>query len=64
MSFYMTFYKMNLPVKQNHRHTEQTVVAKGEKDGGGTCWEFGVSRREVLYREWINNKVLLCVCIS
>ena len=22
-------------------------------------WEFGISRRKLLYREWINNKVLL-----
>ena len=36
------------------------VVAKV----GGMEWEFGVSRCEVLYREWINNKVLLCVHIS
>ena len=30
---------------------------KGE--GGGMDWEFGISRCKLLYREWINNKVLL-----
>ena len=35
------------------------VVAKGEKDGGGMDWEFGVSRCKLLCREWINSKVLL-----
>ena len=32
------------------------VVAKGE---GGMDWEFRISRCKLLYREWINNKVLL-----
>ena len=27
--------------------------------GGGMDWEFGVSRCELLYIEWINTKVLL-----
>ena len=36
------------------------VVAKGEGAGGGVEWEAGISRRKLLYREWINNKVLLC----
>ena len=35
------------------------VVAKEEGIGGGMEWEFGVSRRKLLYIEWINNKVLL-----
>ena len=35
------------------------MVAKGEGGGGGMDWEFGVSRCKLLYREWINNKVLL-----
>ena len=34
------------------------VVAKGG-GGGGKEWEFGMSRGRLLYREWINNKVLL-----
>ena len=38
------------------------VVAKGAGDGGGggKYWEFGISRWKLLliYREWINNKVL------
>ena len=35
------------------------VVAKGEGVGGGMEWEVGVSRCKLLYRECINNKVLL-----
>ena len=35
------------------------VVAKVEGVGGGMEWEVGVSRCELLYIEWINNKVLL-----
>ena len=27
---------------------------------GGMDWESGISRCKLLYREWINNKVLLC----
>ena len=27
--------------------------------GGGSDWEFGVSRCKLLYKGWINNKVLL-----
>ena len=35
------------------------VVAKGEGYGGGMDWKFGISRCKLLYREWVNNKVLL-----
>ena len=35
------------------------VVTKGDGDGGGMEWEFGVSRCQLLYIEYINNKVLL-----
>ena len=35
------------------------VVAKGEGSEGGMEWEFGISRCELLYTGWINNKVLL-----
>ena len=34
------------------------MVAKGEGFGGGVEWEFGSSRYNLLYIEWIN-KVLL-----
>ena len=45
---------MNLPVnqKQAHRHREQT-------HGGSGDWEFAVSSTKLLYKEWVNNKVLL-----
>ena len=35
------------------------VVAKGEEDGRGKDWEFGISRCKLVYIGWINNKVLL-----
>ena len=35
------------------------MVVKGEGIRGGMEWEFGISRCELLYIEWINNKVLL-----
>ena len=35
------------------------VVAKGEGDGRGMEWEFGISSCKLVYVEWINNKVLL-----
>ena len=52
--------QMNLPMKQKqtHRHREQTYG----RQGGGMDWEFVISRWTPLYIEWINNKVLLCVC--
>ena len=50
MNFYET--ETGLTDIENRR-----VVAKGQ--GGGMDLEFGISRCKLLYREWINNKVLL-----
>ena len=40
--------------------TQRTDVRlpRGKGRGGGMDWKFGVSRCKLLYREWINNKVL------
>ena len=52
-------------VRNRNRLTdiENTLeVAKGGAGGrgrGGLDWEFGTSRRKLLYIEWMNNKVLL-----
>ena len=35
------------------------VVAKGEGRVRGMDWEFGISRRKLLYTEQLNNEVLL-----
>lgn len=35
------------------------MVAKGERGGEGVDWKSGISRCKLLYREWINNKILL-----
>lgn len=45
---------MNL-LKQNHRHKKQPAGCQV----GGAGWEAGVSRLQLLYLEWTNNKVLL-----
>ena len=50
MNFYET--EIGLTDIENRR-----AVAKGQ--GGGMDLEFGISRCKLLYREWINNKVLL-----
>ena len=54
----MTQMNLSTKQKQTHRHREQTVVVKGEGGGGGLDWKFGVSRCNLSYIEWINNKVL------
>ena len=45
-----------------NRHTQTTYLClpRGKWDGGRTDWEFGATRCKLLYKEWINNKVLLC----
>ena len=35
------------------------VVAKGNREGSGMDWEFGVSRCKLFHLEWISNEVLL-----
>ena len=35
------------------------VVSKGEEGRGSMYWEFGIGRCNLLYIEWMNNKVLL-----
>ena len=34
-------------------------LSRGGRGRGGMKWEFGVSRCNLLYIEWINNKVVL-----
>ena len=36
------------------------VVAKGEGEGSGMDWEFGVRRYKLLHLGWTDNEVLLC----
>ena len=53
---------MNLSKKQKetYRHREQNCGCQGRgREWGGNDWEFGISRCKLLYREWINNTVLL-----
>ena len=49
---------LSMKQKQTHGHREQT---RGCQGGGvwGREGEVGVSRCDLSYREWINNKVLL-----
>ena len=37
----------------------QTGGCPGQGVRGGIKWEIGVSRRKLLYREWVNSKGLL-----
>ena len=34
-------------------------MTKGEKEGSGRDWEFGISRCKLLHLEWISDEVLL-----
>ena len=36
------------------------MISVSPIDGGGMDGECGISRCKLLYREWINSKVLLC----
>ena len=56
----MTQMNVSTKLKQTHRHREQTCGCQGRSGSGGVKdWEFGISRCKLLYREWINNTVLL-----
>ena len=55
----MTQMNLSTKQKQTHRHTEQTVVAKGETALRGMKGKFGTGRCKLLYTERINNKTLL-----
>lgn len=50
---------LSLKQKQNHGHREQTGDCPEEGAGGEMEWEVGISRCELSYTEWINNKVLM-----
>ena len=51
---------MNLSMKQTHKHRKQTGhCPKGGRAEEVKDWEFGISRRKLLYIGWIKNKVLL-----
>ena len=51
--------QMNLPVKQNQRHREQTGGCQAVGRRGGMEWEVAVSRYILSYIERVKNKVLL-----
>ena len=53
--------QMNISTKQKQTHKQRTDLwlPRGKRDKGGINWEFGVIRCKLLYREWINNKVLV-----
>ena len=55
-------YDTNEPVYKTElarRHREQTCGCQGGGGRGGMDWELEIHRRKLLYREWVNNKVLL-----
>ena len=56
----LTQMDLSIKQKQTHKHREQTCgCRRGGRGGGGMGWEFGISRCKLVYRGWINNKVLL-----
>ena len=55
----MTQMSLSMKQEQSHRHREETGDYQGEGAGGEREWEAGVYRCQLLYLEWINNKVLL-----
>ena len=55
----LKYDKLNLSMKQNQRHTEQSWLPRGQ-GVRGRDWQHGVSRCKQVRTEWINNKALLC----
>ena len=51
----MTQINISTRQKQTHRYTEQICG----RQRGGKNWECGISGYKLLYKGWINNKVLL-----
>ena len=49
--------QINLPVKKKQIHKQNRLVVAGVRE---LDWESRISRRKLLYIEWINYKVLLC----
>jgi len=47
-------------MKQRQNEGQKLVVAKGEEGGRGLQWDFEISGCKLVYRGWINNRVLLC----
>ena len=50
---------MNISMKQTDSQRTDLWLPRGRGCGGGLDWEFGISRCKLVYREWINSKVLL-----
>ena len=48
-------------LSMNHAPENRFTVAKRGWVGGVIEWKVGVSRCKLLYMEWSNNKVLLCI---
>ena len=55
-------YNTNEHIYETDSDMENRLVGKvcGGVSWGGKDWEFGISRCKLVYREWINNKALLC----
>ena len=47
--------------RETDSQTQRTDLwlSRGQGHGGGMDWGFGIRRCKLLYREWINSKVLL-----
>ena len=51
--------QMNLSMRQKRTHRQRTDVWLLRGVGGGTDWEFEISRCKLVYIEWINSNILL-----
>ena len=45
-------------LRNRNRHREQTCSCQGGRRWGGVDWEFGISRCQLLYTEWVNKALL------
>ena len=56
----MTQMNLSMKQKQTHGHRQQTGGCQGGRGWRRMELEIGVSRYQLLFMEWINNKVLPC----
>ena len=59
MFFSHIYISIGVSLKVYFKSNAYAVVAQGKGYEEGKIWEFGVSRCQLLYTEWINSKVLL-----
>ena len=51
--------QVNLLQSRNRLSDIENRLDKGEEDGEGMEWDFGISRCKLVYTGWMKNKVVL-----